>query len=214
MYRRTGLGDASTVQAQIIAAANQYGVDPNLALAVAKQESGYQQFNSNGGVLQSTLSNGQPGAMGVMQLMPATAAQLGVDPTNQQQNIQGGVKLLSQLLAQFNGDTTKALAAYNSGPSNVIKYGGVPPFAETQNYVASIMANYNAMGGAPASAAPDLGGGSAPDLSTVPTFDLSSLLPSSDPTATYDVAGLVLSGSDLLLLGVLVLGTVVVLSIL
>jgi hypothetical protein len=79
--------------------------------------------------------------------MPATAAGLGVDPTNQQQNIQGGVQLLSQLLNQFNGNVPDALAAYNAGPAAVTKYGGVPPYAETQNYVTSIMANYTGQGG-------------------------------------------------------------------
>jgi soluble lytic murein transglycosylase-like protein len=120
--------------ADIVAAANQYGVDPALALAVANQESGQQQYTAAGSVLKSGA-----GALGIMQLMPSTAAGLGVDPTDPLQNIQGGVKLLAQLLNQFNGDTALALAAYNAGPGNVQKYGGIPPFAETQNYVASIM---------------------------------------------------------------------------
>ena len=189
------MGDAASAQAQIIAAANQYGVDPNLALAVAKQESGYQQYNSSGGVLTSKLANGQPGAMGVMQLMPATAASLGVDPTDQTSNIDGGVRLLSQLLAQFNGNVSNALAAYNAGPGNVTKYGGVPPFAETQNYVSSILANYQ-----PSAAASDT---SASTDTSGSGFDLASLtasLPGSG--TTYDLGGgLVLSGSDLFAVG-------------
>jgi len=219
MYRRSnsrGLGDTTTVQSQIVAAANQYGVPPNLALAVAKQESGYQQYNSSGGVLQSKPTNGQPGALGVMQLEPATAASLGVDPTDQAQNIQGGVKLLSQLLTQFNGDTSKALAAYNAGPANVIKYGGVPPFAETQNYVASITANYNAMGGGSAST-PDTSGSAATDP-TATGLDWASLFTpvASDPSSapTYDVAGLVLTQNELLGIGAAIVGTVLVFSIL
>src|SRR6185437_15809276 len=95
-----GMGMGSTdTQSQIKAIAQQYGVDPNLALSVAKQESGYSQFNSSGQVLKSSA-----GALGVMQLMPATAAGLGVDPNDQTQNITGGVKLLAQLMKQFNGN--------------------------------------------------------------------------------------------------------------
>lgn len=135
------LGDTSSTQQQIIATAQQYGVDPNLALAVAKQESGYNQN-----------ARSSAGAIGVMQLMPSTAAGLGVNPNDQTQNIQGGVKLLSQLLNQYNGNVPYALAAYNAGPGAVAKYNGVPPYAETQNYVSTIMANYNSMGGSSGSA--------------------------------------------------------------
>lgn len=71
--------------------------------------------------------------------MPATAADLGVDPYDTEQNIEGGVKYLAQMLKRFDGDTTLALAAYNAGPGNVSKYGGVPPFAETQTYVSRIL---------------------------------------------------------------------------
>ena len=188
-----GLGDTSTVQSQIVAAANQYGVDPNLALAVAKQESGYNQFSSNGSVLKSSV-----GAMGVMQLMPATAASLGVDPTDQTQNINGGVKLLSQLLTQFNGNASLALAAYNAGPGNVTKYGGVPPFAETQNYVSSIMANYTASGGANSAPVSSSDTSSSDGQSTsASTFDIT------DPTTwdTPEVAAVaVLAASVLYLL--------------
>lgn len=198
-----GLGSTSSVQAQIVSTAQQYGVDPNLALAVAKQESGYQQTGSNGQTLQSTLSNGQPGALGVFQLMPATAAGLNVDPNDQTGNITGGVKLLSQLLTQFNGNVPLALAAYNSGAGNVQKYGGVPPFPETQNYVSSIMANYQSMGGTASSGttAPQ-GSDSTPSDSTSPSDDSSSPLQTaydavtgidfSDPTtmAAVGVAGL------------------------
>jgi soluble lytic murein transglycosylase-like protein len=119
----------------IRAAAAQYGVDPNLALAVAQQESGGKQYNSAGRVLTSP-----QGAMGIMQLLPSTAAGLGVDPTDPAANVDGGVKLLAQLLQQFNGNTSLALAAYDAGPAAVQTYGGIPPYAETQNYVASILA--------------------------------------------------------------------------
>lgn len=118
----------STIQDQITATAIAKGVDPSLALAVANQESGFNQNAVSGA-----------GAIGVFQLMPATAAGLGVDPNSLQGNIDGGVSYLAQLLNQYGGNQTLALAAYNAGPGNVAKYGGVPPFPETQNYVASIL---------------------------------------------------------------------------
>jgi peptidoglycan DL-endopeptidase CwlO len=78
------------------------------------------------------------GAAGIMQFEPATAAQFGVDPLNPASAIPGAAQYLSQLHNQF-GSWTLALAAYDAGPGNVTKYGGVPPFAETQNYVAKIL---------------------------------------------------------------------------
>lgn len=78
------------------------------------------------------------GAVGPMQLMPATAKDLGVNPNNWQQNVQGGVKYIGQMLAQFE-DPRLAVAAYNAGPGNVQKHGGVPPFKETQNYVNKVV---------------------------------------------------------------------------
>jgi hypothetical protein len=78
------------------------------------------------------------GAIGPMQLMPATAKDLGVNPNNWQQNVQGGVKYLGQMLSQFQ-DPRLAAAAYNAGPGNVRKYGDVPPFKETQNYVQKVV---------------------------------------------------------------------------
>jgi soluble lytic murein transglycosylase-like protein len=116
-----------TTQDRIIDAAARYGVPSNIALAVARAESGYNQAAVSGA-----------GAIGVMQLMPATAAGLGVDPRDEGQNIDGGVRLLSQLYGRY-GDWSLALAAYNAGPGNVDRYGGVPPFAETQAYVPRVL---------------------------------------------------------------------------
>ena len=84
------------------------------------------------------------GAQGLMQLMPHTAAQLGVrDAYNAEANINGGSEYLRQLLTQYHGDAQKALAAYNAGPNRVQQFGGVPPYHETRAYVARIINDYN-----------------------------------------------------------------------
>jgi soluble lytic murein transglycosylase-like protein len=77
-----------------------------------------------------------------MQLMPDTAASLGIDPYNKAQNIDGGTKYIKEMLDTFNGDVRKALAAYNAGPQAVKDYGGIPPYAETQNYVNKVLDIY------------------------------------------------------------------------
>lgn len=108
----------------IVTTANQYGVDPGLALSVGHAESN----------LDPTATSPK-GAVGVMQLMPDTAAGLGVDPHDVHQNIIGGVKYLKQLSDKYGGDHRLVAAAYNAGPGAVDKHGGVPPFPETQAYV-------------------------------------------------------------------------------
>lgn len=108
--------------------AEEYGVNVNLLKAVAQAESG---FDAN--------AVSSCGAMGIMQLMPATANSLGVeDPYDARQNITGGAKMLAYLLDDYNGNVTLALAAYNAGSGAVRKYGGVPPYSETQNYIRKI----------------------------------------------------------------------------
>jgi len=110
-----------------------YGIDSDFIKAIIKQESG---FNVN--------ATSKKGAMGLMQLMPKTAESLGVlDAYNPSQNIEGGVKYLKSLLEKYGDNKEMALAAYNAGPGAVKKYGGIPPYKETQNYVNSIMNTYN-----------------------------------------------------------------------
>jgi soluble lytic murein transglycosylase-like protein len=112
--------------------AQSQNVDPALIKAIIANESG---FNAN--------ATSNVGAQGLMQLMPSTAAGLGVanayDPA---QNVAGGTKYIKGLLDRFNGDVPLAVAAYNAGPNAVEKYGGVPPYAETQNYVQNVLASY------------------------------------------------------------------------
>src|SRR4051794_25192629 len=114
---------------EIDAAAAKYKVDPALLRGLIRQES---NFNPNAG--------SPAGARGLTQLMPGTAAALGVNPATPAQAIEGGAKYLRQQLDKFGNDPAKALAAYNAGPGAVQRYGGIPPFAETQNYVRKVMA--------------------------------------------------------------------------
>ncbi len=106
------------------------GIDPDLFIRLITAES---SFNPN--------ARSPKGAFGLTQLMPGTAAELGVDSADPVQNLRGGARYLRQQLDRF-GDTSLALAAYNAGPGSVRKYGGIPPFEETQNYVNKIMGGY------------------------------------------------------------------------
>lgn len=117
--------------------AQKNNLDPDFIKAVVKQESG---FNPD--------AKSKCGAMGLMQLMPQTAKGLGVvDAFDPEQNIEGGVKYLKSMLNRFNNDPKLALAAYNAGPGAVQKYGDIPPYKETQNYVKNILASYEAIKG-------------------------------------------------------------------
>jgi len=112
-------------------AAAKHGLPAAFLHSVAQAESAYQIH---------ALS--PKGAIGVMQLMPATAASLGVDPHDPAQNIDAGARHLADLLVQYNGSSAKALAAYNAGAGAVARYGGVPPYPETRNYVQTIINNF------------------------------------------------------------------------
>lgn len=114
-------------------AAARHRIDPDFMASVVKAESGF-----------NPAAVSPKGATGLMQLMPGTAASMGVrnvlDPAA---NMEGGTKYLRQLLDQYGGDAVKALAAYNAGPQRVAQYGGVPPYAETRAYVSRIVEDYN-----------------------------------------------------------------------
>lgn len=128
----TGTPVTGNFSSLINQAAQKYGVNPSLVQAVIKAES---NFNPN--------AVSSVGALGLMQLMPATARGLGVsnalDPA---QNIEGGVKFLSQLLNHYDGNVRLAVAAYNAGPGAVDRYNGIPPYQETQTYVNRVLGYY------------------------------------------------------------------------
>jgi soluble lytic murein transglycosylase-like protein len=140
----TGTGTAAATPSALTstAAANPYGplieqaaarngVEPSVLYGLIQQESGFDPSATS-----------SAGALGLTQLMPGTASSLGVtEPLNPAQSIEGGARYLGQLLRQFSGNTADALAAYNAGPGAVQRYGGVPPYPETQQYVSKVLAN-------------------------------------------------------------------------
>jgi len=166
-YLYTGRGLAGTVQDQITAAAPGYGVPSALALAVAQRESGFNQS-----------ARGSKGEVGVFQLMPATAAGLGVDPTDLGQNIAGGLSYLGSLYRQF-GDWNLALEAYNGGPGNVQR-GTVSPAAE--NYASAVLASAGMYADTGETPPADSAGSAAPPPADYPAgastgLDLASVPP-------------------------------------
>ncbi len=124
-----------TPQELLTQAARKAGLPPEIVHSVAKIESGYK-----------TNAISPKGAVGLMQLMPGTAATLNANPYDPQQNAEAGAQYLADLLEKYKDDAhqvSKALAAYNAGPGAVDKYKGVPPYRETVNYVNSVLADYN-----------------------------------------------------------------------
>jgi len=125
-------------------AARRHGLDPELVIAVVSVESGFRPQAVS-----------PKGAQGLMQLMPKTAESLGVvDAFDPEQNLDGGVRHLGQLLAQYNGDVGQALAAYNAGEGAVQRHKGIPPYRETRAYVRKVLEKYRAQSAQAAQAAP------------------------------------------------------------
>lgn len=120
------------LRALTVAAARRHGLDPELVLAVVSVESAFQPDAVS-----------PKGARGLMQLMPATAQELGVDNAfDPAQNLEGGSRHLRELVERYDGDLRKALAAYNAGVGAVHRYGGVPPYPETRDYVKKVLDRY------------------------------------------------------------------------
>lgn len=123
--------DVNTVKATIVKHAIEMGVDPAIALSIAKTESGYRHA-----------ARSSHGAVGVFQLMPSTARRMGLNPYSMNDNIKGGIMYYKMMYKMF-GSMELALAAYNAGPGNVKKYKSVPPYGETKRFVSKIMTDYH-----------------------------------------------------------------------
>jgi len=127
-----GTAERADLRALATAAARRHGLDPGLVLAVVGVESAFQP---------EAIS--PKGAQGLMQLMPRTAASLGVeDALDPEQNLDGGTRHLGSLLELYDGDLERALAAYNAGEGAVARHGGIPPFRETRDYVRKVLERY------------------------------------------------------------------------
>ncbi len=125
-----GTYSKSAIKKRIIREAKRQGLCPYLALSIAKQESNFNRY-----------ARSSAGAIGLFQLMPLTAKDLKVNPHSVEQNIYGGIKYLKFLRNKFGSDRL-AIAAYNAGPGSVQKYGGIPPYKETRDYVRYVMKFY------------------------------------------------------------------------
>ncbi len=123
--------DVNTVKASIVKHALELGVDPAIALSIARTESGFRHE-----------AKSAHGAVGVFQLMPSTAKKMGLNPYLLNDNIKGGIMYYKMMYKMF-GSMELALAAYNAGPGNVKKYNAVPPYAETKRFVNKIMTDYH-----------------------------------------------------------------------
>ncbi|MBR5556022.1 lytic transglycosylase domain-containing protein [bacterium] len=123
--------DINTIKASIVKHAHELGVDPAIALSIARTESGFRHE-----------ARSSYGAVGVFQLMPSTAKRMGLNPYLLNDNIKGGIMYYKMMYKMF-GSMELALAAYNAGPGNVKKYNAIPPFTETKRFVNKIMTDYN-----------------------------------------------------------------------
>ena len=133
VLRYLPIGEPSVYDSYIQTVSKRHGVDFHLVKAVIKAESKFDH-----------LAVSPKGAMGLMQIMPATGDHMGVaNPFNPEQNIDGGVRYLKRLLKIFDNDLNLALAAYNAGPTAVKRYKGIPPYAETRDYLKKVMEYYS-----------------------------------------------------------------------
>jgi soluble lytic murein transglycosylase-like protein len=129
-----GSAEGGEYEALIDQAAARYGLDPAVLHGLIQQESGFDPSAAS-----------SAGATGLTQLMPGTASSLGVaNPLDPAESIEGGARYLSEMMAQFGGNTADALAAYNAGPGAVQQHGGVPPYAETESYVSNVLSDAEA----------------------------------------------------------------------
>jgi len=169
------IAEKTTSADLLIRAALQEGLEPEFVRSVALIESGLHQEAVS-----------PKGAIGLMQLMPTTAGQLGVDAQKSEQNALGGAAFLRQLLIRYNGNSALALAAYNAGPGAVDKYKGVPPYPETRRYVVKVLAEYarqQKMQSERSLEAGKTGTSSATDASSAQALRAESAKPSASHTA-------------------------------